>query len=137
MAVKAGSDEKNPTYAADIQPIIKQRCLSCHGSSSPGVEEFKKENERFTKERKGPRMDTYENLITFVKGKDAGALMRRLDDGKNTKDGKPGNMYRYLGTADAERAARLDLLKKWVGKWTLKRRAEMTEDELKGIKAAE
>ena len=33
---------------------------------------------------------------------DAGALMRRLDNGKHTKDGKPGNMY--VNLADDDRA---------------------------------
>jgi hypothetical protein len=27
---------------------------------------------------------------------DIGALIRRLDDGKGSKDGKPGNMYQHL-----------------------------------------
>ena len=42
---------------------------------------------------KGPKMDSYKNLIIMVNGTDSGALMRRLDDGKSAKDGKPGNMY--------------------------------------------
>ena len=29
-------------------------------------------------------MDTYANFMIFVNGKETGALMRRLDDGKNT-----------------------------------------------------
>jgi hypothetical protein len=82
-------------------------------------------------------MDTYANLIVFVKGSDAGALMRRLDDGRSTKDGKPGNMYLNLGGTDAERAQTLDLFKKWVGTWTLKRRKELSEAELRTITAPE
>ena len=80
-------------------------------------------------------MDTYENLMIFVNGKDAGALMRRLDDGKNTKEGKPGNMHKHLGKIDSERAANLEMIKKWIGGWTLRRRSEMTEDDLRAIKA--
>jgi hypothetical protein len=34
-------------------------------------------------------VDTCESLMVVVKGSDAGALMRRLDNGKNTRDGKP------------------------------------------------
>jgi hypothetical protein len=75
--------------------------------------------------------------MVFVNGKDTGALMRRLDDGKNTKDGKPGNMYIKLGETDSERAKNLEIIKKWVGGWTLKRKAEITEEELKAIKAKE
>ena len=73
-----------------------------------------------------------------VKGSDAGAMMRRLDDGKNTKDGKPGNMYGYLGSTDAERSANLEIFRKWVGSWTLKRKqGAERQEELDAIKAPE
>jgi hypothetical protein len=75
--------------------------------------------------------------MVLVKGSDAGAFMRRLDDGKNTADQKPGNMYRFLGRTDEERAQRLDTMKKWVGNWTLKRRSELSEAELQKISAPE
>jgi mono/diheme cytochrome c family protein len=29
----AGCDSANPTYTANIQPIINQSCIGCHGSS--------------------------------------------------------------------------------------------------------
>jgi hypothetical protein len=72
---------------------------------------------------RGPRMDTYADLIFFVGWPDTGAVMRRLDDGKNTKDGKPGNMYQYLGATEEERKKNFDLFKAWVGEeaWTHKR----------------
>ena len=82
-------------------------------------------------------MDTYSNLTTFVNGSDTGALMRRLDDGKNTKDGKPGNMYNRLGGTEGERVANFKVIKDWVGGWTLKRKKAITADELKAIKALE
>lgn len=63
--------------------------------------------------------------------------MRRLDDGKNTKYGKPGNMYRNLGGTEEERAANFKVIKEWVGGWTLKRKKEIPKDELKAIKALE
>jgi hypothetical protein len=63
--------------------------------------------------------------------------MRRLDDGKNTKDGKPGNMYNYLGSNSQERAERLEKFKKWVGNWTLKRRNELSEGEVRTIAVPE
>lgn len=49
--------------------------------------------------------------------------MRRLDDGANTPDKKPGNMYEQLGATDAERKANLALIKAWVGEgaWNLQR----------------
>jgi cytochrome c553 len=31
----AGCDSVNPTYTANIQPIINQSCIGCHGSSGP------------------------------------------------------------------------------------------------------
>ena len=47
----------------------------------------------------GPRMDSYERFIAFIAWPDSGALMRRLDDGSATlAGGKPGNMYKFLGS---------------------------------------
>ncbi|MBI4632930.1 MAG: cytochrome C [Deltaproteobacteria bacterium] len=134
-AVAAAKDET--TYEKDVKKIIAERCLSCHGSDAPTMEAFKKNEEGFKKANKGPRTDTYANLMVLVNGSSTGALMRRLDDGKSKKDGKPGNMYRYLGGTEQERAANLSVFKNWVGGWTLKRKAEITGDELKAIKALE
>lgn len=122
------------TYEKDIRPMMEKRCFFCHGKDSPTIEEFDKNKEEYKKKMKGPRMDTYENLINFIKGADAGAIMRRLDDGKNTKDGKPGNMYVYLGSTDEERQKNLKTFKEWIGYWTLKKRADLTQEELKKFK---
>ncbi len=82
-------------------------------------------------------MDSYADLLMFVAWPDTGALMRRLDDGQNTADCKPGNMYQYLGATDAEREQNLALFKAWVGEdaWTLKRKKDISKDELLAIKA--
>ena len=133
----ASQEQGAMTYEKDVKSIISKRCLSCHGSNAPTIEEFKKNEEGFKQKNKGPRMDTYENLMNFVNGKDTGALMRRLDDRKNTKDGKAGNMYNSLGGTDAEKAENLLVIKKWIGGWTLKRSAEITDTERKAIKALE
>jgi len=125
------------TYEKDIKGIIARQCLSCHGSDSPAMEGFKQDEAGYKTKMKGPRADTYGNLMVMVKGSDAGALMRRLDDGKNTKDGKPGNMHTYLGSTDAERSTNLETFKKWVGSWTLKRKKELSDEELGAIKAPE
>ena len=125
------------TYEKDVKPIMAKRCVSCHGSNAPTIEEFDTNKEGFKKQNKGPRMDTYKNLMVFVNGKDTGAFMRRLDDGKNTKEGQPGNMYKWLGSTDEERAKNLGVIKKWVGGWTLKRKSAITEGELKAIEAKE
>jgi len=125
------------TYEKGVKKIMSERCVLCHGSNAPTIEEFKKDEKGFEKKMKGPRMDTYSNLMIFVNGSDTGALMRRLDDGKNTKDGKPGNMYNRLGGTEDERVANLKVIKDWVGGWTLKRKKDITADELKAIKALE
>ena len=138
LAGNAAADEKNQvTYEKNVKPVVAARCLSCHGSDAPTITEYKKDKEGFKKKMKGPRMDSYENLILFVKGDEAGALMRRLDDGKKKTDGKPGNMYLWLGKTEPERAENLSIIKKWVGEWTLKRKEEMTEEERKAVKAPE
>jgi hypothetical protein len=125
------------TYEKEIKGIIAKRCIACHGSESPTMAEFDRNKEGYKKKMKGPRFDTYGNLMVVVKGSDAGALMRRLDDGKNTKDGKPGNMHNRLGSTDAERSANLETFRKWVGNWTLKRKKELGKEELEAIKAPE
>jgi hypothetical protein len=125
------------TYQKDIRPIVEAQCLTCHGSASPLVGEFKKNKEAFTKANLGPRMDSYSLLIEFVKGDEAGALMRRLDDGKSTRDKKPGNMYIHLGKNEEERQKNLNRFKDWVGSWNLKRKKESTPEELRKITAPE
>jgi len=125
------------TYEKDIKGIIAKQCIFCHGPNAPTMEEFDRDKEGYKKKMKGPRYDTYGNLVVVVKGSEAGALMRRLDDGKNTKDGKPGNMHTYLGSTDAERSANLETFRKWVGSWTLKRKKDLSKEELEAITAPE
>jgi hypothetical protein len=95
----------------------------CHDSSAPYYGLFKEYKNKYMAMMKGPRMDTYADLIFFVGWPDSGALMRRLDDGSNIKDGKPGNMYQYLGSSDRERKKNLFRFKAWVGEggWNLNR----------------
>jgi hypothetical protein len=111
------------TYSKHIKPIWDKRCSACHDSSAPYYGEFKKAKKEFKAKMKGPRMDTYADLLFFVGWPDSGALMRRLDDGSNTKEHKPGNMYLYLGNTDRERKKNLFQFKAWVGKgaWNLNR----------------
>lgn len=136
-AVTGSATAQTVTYENSVKKIIAERCLGCHGKGAPTLAEFDKDKEGFKKKMKGPRIDNYNDLMILVNGSDAGAVMRRLDDGKSTKDGKPGNMYAYLGGSDAERAQRLEVFKKWVGNWSLKRRNELKEEELRTITAAE
>ena len=135
--VTGSAAAQSVTYENTVKKILAERCMACHGAGAPTLAEFDKDKDGWKKKMKGPRFDSYANLMILVNGSDAGALMRRLDDGKNTKDGKPGNMYVWLGSSDAERAQRLDVMKQWVGNWSLKRRKEVTEGELRSITAAE
>lgn len=58
-------------------------------------------------------MDTYPHFIHVVRAA-AGALMRRLDDGSAT-GGKPGNVHRFPGADDEERARSLRLIEDRLG----------------------
>ena len=112
------------SYRKDIAPLWQSKCVACHGAQSPERADFLLDEKGFAAKSQGPRMDTYERFIAFIAWPDTGALMRRLDDGKNPlAGGKPGNMYEYLGATDAERATNLKLVKAWVGEggWNLNR----------------
>jgi hypothetical protein len=111
------------TYRKHIRPLWEDQCASCHGDNSPYLGEFAEKRDKYVAADVGPRMDTYADLIFFIGWPDTGAIMRRLDDGKSVRDGKPGNMYQHLGDEEAERQKNLKLLKAWVGEdaWTLKR----------------
>lgn len=122
------------SYRSHIVPIMEARCLTCHGSDSPEYPEFKSDPTRYIKAKKGPRMDSYTHLVFFVAWPDTGAIMRRLDDGQNTKDGKPGNMYKYLGDTEQERQKHLAIFKSWIGSWTLKRWFEVTKEEIDAMR---
>ena len=123
LAAAASASAADVTYRNDIRPMFKKLCDECHGATAPTLAEFKLAEEKFKKEKLGPRTDTYDHLIALVGWPDTGALMRRLDDGSATADQKPGNMYKHLGETDAERAANLRVIKAWVGEdaWKLNR----------------
>ncbi len=131
------------TYRKHIQPLTVQKCAVCHGANSPYGGDFDEDPKKFEAMLKGPRMDSYADLVAFVVWPDAGAIMRRLDDGKSSKDGKPGNMYQWLGATEEERQKNLNLFKQWVGKdaWNLKRWKgkgdvpAVTKEDLDKIKA--
>lgn len=111
------------TYRSHVAPLLKAQCSECHGADSPSLAEFKLDEEKYKKAKTGPRTDNYADLLQLIAFTDTGAFMRRLDDGSNTADKKPGNMYKYLGETDAERARNLAMLKAWVGEggWNLNR----------------
>ena len=116
------------TYRKDVAPMMKKYCAECHSAAAdaPSMAEFNLDQEKYKKAKVGPLSDTFEHLLQLVNGKSMGAFMRRLDDGTSPyAGGKPGNMYKYLGETDAERAANLTVLKAWVGEggWNLNRMA--------------
>ena len=138
VAASASALGADVTYTKDIQPLFKEWCSECHGAESPDLETFKKSEKKFTAEKIGPRMNTYNELISYIGWPDTGAIMRRLDDGKASPGGKPGNMYRHLGSDDAERQKNLATFKYWIGEggWNLNRWAArgdvpaITKDQL-------
>ena len=110
------------TYRKDIKPLVDAKCAGCHGAQSPTLAEFQLDQKKYTAAMKGPRIDTYADLLALIGWPDTGAIMRRLDDGKSA-GGKPGNMYSFLGTTDEERQKNLQNFKAWVGPgaWVLNR----------------
>lgn len=123
LALASSAWASDVTYRKDIRPLWESKCAACHGAASPYLGDFLENKDKYTKQSKGPRMDTYADMIFYVGWPDTGAIMRRLDDGKNIKGGKPGNMYQYLGATDEERQKNLAVFKAWVGEeaWTHKR----------------
>ncbi|PIZ21986.1 MAG: cytochrome C [Comamonadaceae bacterium CG_4_10_14_0_8_um_filter_57_29] len=111
------------TYRTDIAALVKARCADCHGAESPALSEFLTDQKKYKKEKVGPRLTSYEDLVQLAGWPESGALMRRLDDGAASPGNKPGNMYRHLGETDEERASNLKLIKDWVGEggWNLNR----------------
>ena len=111
------------TYRKHIRPIFEERCAACHGADAPYYGDFKEDKGKYVGNDIGPRMDTYADLIFFIGWPDTGAIMRRLDDGTSTENGKQGNMYDDLGDDDEERQKNLKIFKAWVGEdaWILKR----------------
>lgn len=131
-ATTAQADEV--TWSSSIKNVFEKNCIACHGSDAPDYAAFKKDKDAWLKKGVGMRMETYSHLVSFVGWPNTGALMRRLDDGKGTKDGKVGNMYQHLGSDEQERQANLALFKKWVGAWNLKRWTDLSKDELNSVK---
>ena len=124
------------SWSTTIRPVFEKQCIACHGSEAPEYAAFKKDKDAWLKKGSGMRMETYSHLVSFVGWPNTGALMRRLDDGKGSKEGKSGNMYQHLGASEEERQKNLELIKAWVGNWSLKRLPETSKEDLSGIKVA-
>lgn len=139
LALSLNSLANDVTYRKDIRPLWEEKCQACHGADSPSLAEFEANEEHFTLLSRGPRMDSYGNLIAYTGWPDTGALMRRLDDGKNTSDGKPGNMYLHLGAEEGERQANLARFKAWLGEggWFLGKFKDLDKATLEKIRVPE
>ena len=130
------------TWRNDIQPLIKEQCGKCHGANSPSYEDWNLDRKSFEAKKIGPRMDNYTDFMRHVVWPATGAMQRRLDDGKNA-EGKPGNMFKYLGETDQDRERNLEKLKTWLGEgaWNLNRWEArgnvpaVTKEQLDKIKA--
>jgi hypothetical protein len=123
-AASAGSLAQDVTYRKDIKPLVEAKCAGCHGVGAPSLADFQLDQKKYTAAMKGPRIDTYADLVMLIGWTDTGAIMRRLDDGKNAlAGGKPGNMYQFLGATEEERQQNLNTFKAWVGSeaWNLNR----------------
>jgi len=122
LVVVAGAAEAQElTWRKDIQPIIAAKCAACHGANLPGFAEWNVQ--RVNDKNLAPQLVTYAYFMNHVIWPETGAIMRRLDDAKASPGGKPGNMYVYLGSSDAERAKNLQTIKAWLGEgaWNLNR----------------
>jgi len=119
IITSAGAQEL--TWRKDIQPIIAANCAACHGANQPGFAEWNVQ--RVNDKNLAPQLVTYAYFMNHVIWPETGAIMRRLDDAKASPGGKPGNMYVYLGSSDAERAKNLQTIKAWLGEgaWNLNR----------------
>ncbi|MDD3528396.1 MAG: hypothetical protein PHS77_00835, partial [Gallionellaceae bacterium] len=60
------------TYEDGIRQAVEKYCSECHGSDAPSMAEFKADKEKYKKDKLGPRMDSYDNLMVMVNGSDTG-----------------------------------------------------------------
>ncbi|KKM90188.1 hypothetical protein LCGC14_1241140 [marine sediment metagenome] len=133
---KSADTGTGASYTRDILPVFENNCASCHGSKSPEHAVFMKNSDEYSSKFVGPRMDNYTLMSSFVVWPDTGSLMRNLDDGTNTENGKPGKMYVHLGGDEQERMMNLKLFKSWVARWTLKDWSDITKEEMGRITLA-
>jgi len=102
-------------FQNQILPIFEANCMDCHGEDAPSYKTYLTAPEKFKKEKLGPRMKSYDEVMLFVLGPETGSMAKRLDDGAHTPTKRRGNMYKYLGESDREREENLKILKLWIG----------------------
>lgn len=64
MAAPAAAAEL--TYRKDIRPLWQAKCAMCHGADAPYLGDFDENKQKYMGINKGPRMDTYADLLLCV-----------------------------------------------------------------------
>ena len=63
--VSVASWAQDITYRKHIKPLWVQKCAACHDASAPYLGDFDENKKKFEAAFKGPRMDTYADLVFF------------------------------------------------------------------------
>ena len=118
-------------YQTHIKQLFDVKCLRCHGSTAPEYEQFNVEKDKWVKQGLGMKMDSYRQLANFVVWPNTGAVMRRLDDGKNMtrwKTRQHVSVLRRYREVEGEKSFTVQAVdKNWA--WT-KRLPELTKEEI-------
>ena len=61
--VSVASWAQDITYRKHIKPLMVQKCLFCHGADAPYLGDFDENKKKFEATAKGPRMDTYADVV--------------------------------------------------------------------------
>jgi hypothetical protein len=138
LGLAASATAQDLSWRNGIGTLIQDKCEECHGASRPEYQDW-----NLGDKKKGSRIVSYADFMSYVMWPATGAVMRRLDDGKSNADGKAGNMYEHLGETDAERAENLAKIKTWLGEgaWNQNRWGArgsvpaVTKDQLDKVKA--
>ena len=138
LGLVSGATAQELTWRTGIGALVNDKCGECHGDKRPEYQEW-----NLGDKKKGSRIVSYADFMSYVVWPATGAVQRRLDDGKSNANGKPGNMYEHLGETDAERAENLAKIKAWLGegawnqnRWTARGEVPaVTKDQLDKVKA--
>jgi len=101
--VLAACSQKEISFKADVQPILKQYCLECHAAGGQG------------QEKSGLLMSTYESLM---KGTRFGAVVKPGDTFTSAMimlvEGRADSSIKMPHDKAPLPKEKIDLLKKWV-----------------------
>lgn len=104
VTLQTGCAEQTLTYTADVEPIIKANCLTCHGLDGEGYEQS------------GQLLDSYEGLMkgtkfgpVVVPGSSVSSTLYRLVAGKVDPSIKMPH-----GSSKELPKAQVDIIAKWI-----------------------